>query len=230
MTIDWEQLARRQGGFTVLDPEGNEVPTADFLATGEADLTALLTASASLLGREIPLTTALDFGCGVGRLTLPLARRAGAVTACDIAPTMLAHARQNAEQAGLHYITYLSTDALATLPDGSFTFICSMLVFQYIPRRTGYELIRTLTRLLAPGGIALLHVILAPPGESLRQYIRFNRRSPAPSVRSALFDYDEQAVFRMIAAAHARIAALFPAPAGGRNGAVFLIKKNGGRQ
>ena len=233
MTIDWEQLARHQGALTVLDPEGHEIPTADYLATGETDLTALLTASAQILGHEIPLATALDFGCGVGRLTLPLARRATTVTACDLAPTMLTHARHNAEQAGLHNITYLTTDTLPTLPDGTFTFICSLLVFQYIPRRTGYETIRTLMRLLAPNGIALLHVMLAPSGEALRRYARFSRRSSTAPTRPAaistpLYEYDERTVLREIQTADARIAARFDAPVGEKSGAVYLVEKGNG--
>lgn len=216
VNIDWETLARQQGGFTVLDHEGNEVATPEFLATGEADLAALLSASTTILGRDVPLTNALDFGCGAGRLTLPIARRAQSVTAYDIAPTMLAHARRNAERAGLHNITYTST-----LPDAQFTFICSMLVFQYIPRHIGYGLIRTLVRLLAPGGVALLHVMLAPRGEALRQYVRFHRGA-TPSAAGC--EYDERRVLKEVEAGHARIAARFPAPVGNADGAVFLIE------
>lgn len=177
----------------------------------------MLSASASILGRNVPLTNALDFGCGAGRLTLPIARRAQAVTAYDIAPTMLAHARHNAEQAGLHNITYSST-----LPETQFSFICSMLVFQYIPRHTGYGLIRTLTRLLAPGGIALLHIMLAPRGAALRQYVRFHRSATRSGVNC---EYDEHRVFREVEAAHARVTGRFAAPVGNAAGAVFLIEK-----
>jgi 2-polyprenyl-3-methyl-5-hydroxy-6-metoxy-1,4-benzoquinol methylase len=217
VNIDWEALARQQGAFTVLDHEGTDIPTADFLATGEADIAALLSASASILGRDVPLHNALDFGCGVGRLTLPVARRAQSVTAYDIAPTMLAHARRNAEQAGLHNITYTST-----LPEARFTFICSMLVFQYIPRRTGYALIRALTRLLASGGVALLHVMLAPRGEALRRYARFNRGA---TQSDASCEYDNHRVLREVEAAAGRIAARFAAPVGDAAGAVFLVEK-----
>lgn len=177
----------------------------------------MLSASATILGRDVPLTNALDFGCGAGRLTLPVARRAQSVTAYDIAPTMLAHARHNAEHAGLHNITYTPT-----LPQTRFTFICSMLVFQYIPRPTGYELIRTLTRLLAPGGVALLHIMLAPRGEALRQYVRFKRRATPSGVNC---EYDERRVLREIEAGRARIAGRFAAPVGNAAGAVFLIEK-----
>lgn len=130
---------------------------------------------------------------------------------------MLVHARRNAEQARLHNITYTST-----LPDAQFTFICSLLVFQYIPRHIGYELIRRLTRLLAPNGVALLHVMLAPHGEALRQYLRFNRNATRSGVSC---EYDEHRVLREIEAGHARVAGRFAAPVGDAAGAVFLIEK-----
>src|SRR6185369_10701730 len=110
---------------------------------------------------------ALDFGCGVGRLTLPLARRALRVVACDVAPTMLVHARRNAESAGLHNIEFINSEDLAGLAPGEFDFICSLLVFQYIPAAAGYEILRALMALLAPGGVAAIQVTFRQPRSAL---------------------------------------------------------------
>ena len=121
-------------------------------------IAALLAAITSVLGHDLRPTCALDFGCGVGRLTLPLARRAPRVVACDIAPTMLIHARENAERAGMRNITFMNTEELASLAAGEFDFICSLLVFQYIPTSVGHQILRTLLDLLAPGGVADLQL------------------------------------------------------------------------
>lgn len=232
---EWEALARRQGYFAVLAHEGglevrgSEVATPEFFATGEADMAALLSAAAAVAGHEVSLASALDFGCGAGRLTLPLARRAERVVACDIAPTMLVHARANAEKAGLHNITYVGSDHLRTLPDGGFTFICSLLVFQYIPRSLGYDTMRTLLRLLAPGGIAVLQLGLARPGETLRQLVRMTRGRPAgtvPGEGMQTYEYDERVVVRDILAAGAHIAGRFAAHAGDTTGSVLIIRKS----
>jgi SAM-dependent methyltransferase len=226
----WEALAREGSSFPVLTHDGVLAATAEFLATGEADMAALLSQVASLIGAEVSLTSALDFGCGAGRLTLPLARRATSVTACDIAPTMLAHTRLHAEKAGLHNITYIDTEELATLPDGGFTFICSLLVFQYVPRPIGYETIRALLRLLAPDGVALLHVMLAPRRTPLQQFAatsrRRNARNAPPSDGLQIYEYDERVLMRDIEAANAQILGRVIANAGEIRGAVLIVRKD----
>jgi len=243
---DWEELARREPYFAVLTNEGylgvdgNSVATASFFETGEADIAALLPAIATLRNRELVLGSVLDFGCGVGRLSLPLARRATRVTGCDIAPTMLTHARVNAERAGLRNATFVQNDELAGLPDGQFDFICSLLVFQHIPPATGYGLLRSLFRLLAPGGMAALHVTFERPGGGLRRLARMARaRSPlvhrvVGAVRNdslrlpymQMNEYDQRVVVRDLEHAGARVVGALPTHHGDTTGAVLVIEKS----
>lgn len=242
---EWEDLARREPYFAVLTSEGlpgvegNSIATAAFLETGEADISSLLSAITTLLGRDIAMGSALDFGCGVGRLTLPLARRAARVMACDVAPTMLTHARQNAESAGLNNVAFIDIDLLATLPPAEFDFVCSLLVFQYIRPADGYQLIGTLLNLLAPGGVAALHLTFGRPGRRLRHLARWIRgrsrvthdmadadRSEEPSrPHTQINKYDESGVQRCVDAAGARVIGRFPADQGEIRGAVLVIQK-----
>jgi SAM-dependent methyltransferase len=159
---DWEELARREPYFPLLTDEG--IRDEAFVESGEADIALLLPAVASLLGRDVPLTSILDFGCGAGRLTLPLARRAKRVVGCDVAPSALEHARKNAREAGLNNVTFIETRELASLDVDQFDFVCSLLVFQHIRPTEGYKLIRALLRLLSSGGVAALQVRLEAPG------------------------------------------------------------------
>lgn len=227
---DWEELARREPYFPVLTNEG--IREDGFLESGEADIALLLSAIASLLGHEIPLNNVLDFGCGAGRLTLPLARRATQVVGCDIAPTILTHARQNAREAGLINTTFIETSELSRLRDSQFDFICSLLVFQHIRPIDGYKLIRTLLRLLAPGGVAALQLTLEPPGggfqrlarmhhksQSAHRVVPYNIRRPSWMQVNA---YNEHIVNREIALGGASTVGQF-ATDGGRAGTVFII-------
>jgi SAM-dependent methyltransferase len=230
---DWEELARREPYFPVLTNEG--IREDDFLETGEADISLLLSAIASILGREIRPACALDFGCGAGRLTLPLARRATQVVACDVAPTILEHGRRNADEAGLRNVTFIETAELAGLPDGQFDFVCSLLVFEHIRQAEGYALIRTLLRLLGPGGVAALQLTLEPSGGGAQRLARMLR---ARSVRRALRHdirlpsymqvnaYDERVVNRDVAAAGVSVIGRFSTQRGDRSGTVLVIEGN----
>jgi SAM-dependent methyltransferase len=181
---DWEALARNEPYFPVLGTDGRVArPSDEFFATGEMDVAALLAALRSLLGREVPLGTVLDFGCGAGRLTLPLARRAEHVVGCDIAPTNLARARANAEGAGLTGIELVQD--CAALADSSFDFICSLCVFEHIPASQGYTLIRRLATLLAPGGIAAIQLPLGSRPRRVRLPERFRPRISPSRLRMA---------------------------------------------
>jgi 2-polyprenyl-3-methyl-5-hydroxy-6-metoxy-1,4-benzoquinol methylase len=185
---EWEELARREPYFAILTSDGNPAAAEAYLETGESDIVGLLAAITTMIGREIRLDRVLDFGCGAGRLTLPLARRSRHVVACDIAPTMLAHTRQNAERAGLHNVEFMGSDELAQESSGQFDFICSLLVLEHVSPDAGYEVIRLLSTQLASCGIAALHV---PP------------------------EYRERLVVRSVEAGGAQVIGKFPMQQGG---------------
>jgi SAM-dependent methyltransferase len=237
---DWEDLARREPYFALLNDDGvpevagNAEATAAFFEAGEGDIATLLPAIASLLDRDVTLDRVLDFGCGAGRLTLPLARRARNVVACDVAPTILEHARRNAELAGLHNVTFIGIEELAD--SDPFDFICSLLVFEHIPNAVGYGIIRTLMTLLATGGVAAIHIPFRRPAATLLRLIRFRsapenrtrgvirnvqRRTPDPAERC---EYEERSIIRSIALAGARVVARLPIHRG-RAGGLLIIEK-----
>src|SRR4051812_23982259 len=61
---------------------------AEFFGTGESHVANLLENVRDHVG-SFPAGCALDFGCGVGRLLLPFARRFQRVVGVDISPSML---------------------------------------------------------------------------------------------------------------------------------------------
>jgi 2-polyprenyl-3-methyl-5-hydroxy-6-metoxy-1,4-benzoquinol methylase len=89
---EWEKRARRNGLIRVMrasqPTELNErVTTATKTIVGD-----YLDLATQELGR--PLANVLEVGCGIGRLTPELARRAKAITAVDMTPAMLVAARE----------------------------------------------------------------------------------------------------------------------------------------
>jgi SAM-dependent methyltransferase len=177
---DWSELARREPYFAVLterrylSAELDDEARREFFESGEADVARLLAVAREQGGGDFEPKTALDFGCGVGRLTLALARRIGSVTGCDVAPEMVAVARENAAAAGAANASFVTS--LDELHGQRFDFICSLIVFQHIPVKEGLEALERLLSLLAPGGIAALHFTTKRPGTLFR---RLGRRARA---------------------------------------------------
>ena len=68
-------------------------------ATVGPDLEMLLAVEEA--GREPPLGSALDLGCGTGRWSVELARRGWKVTGVDVVPKALHAARRRAQEAGV---------------------------------------------------------------------------------------------------------------------------------
>ncbi len=103
--------------------------------------------------------TALDFGCGVGRVVLPLAQQAAQVVGIDVAPSMLREARHNCESKGLDNVEFVQAKpAQAFLPsERRFDFIHSVLVLQHIPVGRGEQIFKRLLDHLEEDGVAAIH-------------------------------------------------------------------------
>jgi SAM-dependent methyltransferase len=149
----WEDLGRRDPYWAVLSHPGKRGgrwdPTA-FFATGEAEIADVVTRLAVLDVAWRP-GTALDFGCGVGRLSRALARRFARVLAVDHAASMLDEAR--AANADLANIEYLHDDGapLAAVADGCVDFLYSSHTLQHMPPARQLACLAAFARVLRPG-------------------------------------------------------------------------------
>ena len=156
---DWERLAEVDPLWAVLtapDRKGGGWNEADFFATGEDEVAAVL-GNAQRLGRPAHWNRALDFGCGVGRLTRALGDRFDAVVGVDISAAMLEQARRfNAEHPGCEF--RLNTDPdLRQFDSESFDFVYSNIVLQHLPsvaEISGY--LEELIRVTRPDGLLVV--------------------------------------------------------------------------
>ena len=156
----WERFVREDPYYGVIareemrsgpDPEAR----ARFFASGEELVDSVLERVRALEPGFEPRRV-LDYGCGVGRLVIPFAQRAGSVVGIDVAPSMLEEAANNARAHQLGNVQFLGVDGVDGLePD--FDLVHSALVLQHIPVRQGERVIARLVELLRPGGVGVLH-------------------------------------------------------------------------
>jgi ubiquinone/menaquinone biosynthesis C-methylase UbiE len=156
----WERYGATDPLFGVLSDKkkrGGGWDEAEFFATGQADIAEAMAYLADL-GSEPQRGTALDFGCGVGRLTQALADWFDQVTGVDISAPMVANARRYNRHGDRCSYLVNTEDKLGVFPDSSFDFIYTDKVLQHIPPAAASRYIAEFFRVLKPGGIVLFQV------------------------------------------------------------------------
>jgi ubiquinone/menaquinone biosynthesis C-methylase UbiE len=115
----------------------------------------------------------LDFGCGPGRLTIPIARQigtSGMVTAFDIQPEMLARVRAKAEQEKFVNIEYIQGAAgEGKLKKNEFDRVLLVTVLGEIPDKE--EAIKEIYESLKSGGLLSITEVIADPHFQTRKKV-----------------------------------------------------------
>jgi SAM-dependent methyltransferase len=156
---DWDSLARRDALGAILTDEsksGGKWDVTEFMATGDAEIKTVLQHLEAIGLQPDPRGVALDFGCGVGRLTQSLARRFQSCVGIDISQEMITRANALNHYGHCRYV--VSTTPQLPFADESFSFLYSNIVLQHVPRRFAVNYLREFTRVLAPGGVLVFGV------------------------------------------------------------------------
>ena len=144
-----------------------------------------------ILDRWLPREgSALDAGCGRGVESVRMARRGLSVTALDISTSLLRHARQRAEKAGLlDRITLVQADITQPLPVPRDSFaVCIALTG--VVSHTGdrhRDAIANLVACARPGGLIILGV--DSYYGKIRQYLSEGRLDDAERVADTSFTH-----------------------------------------
>lgn len=162
---EWEKLGQTDPYYGVVSLDkfrrANLGPEAlrDFFKTGEEHVAYLAATFQATTGLAFKPRRALDFGCGVGRIAIPLARACESVTGVDVSKAMLEEATRKATELGLRNIELELSDDELTRLKARFDFIHAFLVFQHIRRKRGEKIMDRLLGLLEPDGIGVFQVI-----------------------------------------------------------------------
>ena len=157
----WEAFAAREPYFAVLAAPKflranfTDAHASEFFGSGEALVDWMLRTIDLRLVPQFTPVSVLEYGCGVGRLVLPFARRVGSVTAVDRSPTMLGVARsQVVKNSGTGDVKFLKPNELFA-ESRKFDLVNCYLVFQRMAQDEGLALFERLLGCLGAGGIGV---------------------------------------------------------------------------
>ena len=156
----WDELGRTDPMWAILavpGKQGGGWTPDEFFETGTSEIDTLLQYLADL-GLTINHRKALDFGCGLGRLSQALARHFDEVVGVDIAPSMIEGARLLNQHGDRCRYVLNERVQLKMLGAVRFDLIYTNIVLQHIrPRYTKRYLVEFM-RLLAPGGVLVFQL------------------------------------------------------------------------
>jgi ubiquinone/menaquinone biosynthesis C-methylase UbiE len=158
---NWEGLAQSDPLWAICTDPGKRNRRWDreeFFATGRREVATVLKSVAECgvkIDHHLP---ALDFGCGVGRLTQALSAHFPECWGVDISPTMVRLAREFSQDRPQCRFLLNHGDRLEELANNYFGFIYSSIVLQHIAPEYSRRYIAELIRVLRPGGVLVFQL------------------------------------------------------------------------
>jgi SAM-dependent methyltransferase len=162
---EWEEWGRREPYFGVItDPRFrrdrlDELARAEFFQSGEVHADYVMQMVRMHIDPGFAPKTVLDYGCGVGRLLIPFAKRARKVVGVDVSTSMLAEAQANCSAAEICHVELRACDDQLSCLSEAFDLVHSFIVLQHIPADRGKRIFKRLLEAVSPGGIGAIHVL-----------------------------------------------------------------------
>jgi len=169
---NWDEFGKTDPLWAILTYPGRKDGKWDaeeFFELGRQDIASVMH-RAQTFGFPAHCEAALDFGCGVGRLTQALCGWFERCCGVDIAPSMIELARRyNTHGDQCEYFLNANSD-LQIFPDDSFDLVYSKIVLQHVEPRYSKSYIREFVRVLRPGGLMAFQIpdrlrVVQAPGE-----------------------------------------------------------------
>jgi 2-polyprenyl-3-methyl-5-hydroxy-6-metoxy-1,4-benzoquinol methylase len=159
----WEVFGKEDPYWAVLTHEKyrrdklNSSTLKEFFDSGEKDVHSFLDIIERHISPGFKPSTSLDFGSGVGRLTIPLARISKKVIGMDTSRAMIEEARANCIAQGISNAVFLKSDENLSNINIPFDLVISYIAFQHICPERGYIILDNILDLLNSGGVGALH-------------------------------------------------------------------------
>ena len=244
---DWCEVAKAEPYWGVISVDrfrGKTLSKKDqdaFFDSGRQYLKYAIDVTRMMLSPKFQINRALDFGCGVGRLAIPIALSAkGETVGVDVAPEMLRLCAEHAKEQGVKNLTLVDGDDALSKVNGAFNFINSFIVLQHIPPERGAAIISTLISKLEIEGVAVLQVTYAKArkfmkheearapyyrreGDSFVELAGKSDQRPEGSI--TMYDYDLNKVFAILQGATTFPMVVRPTDDDGHIGVQVFLKR-----
>jgi 2-polyprenyl-3-methyl-5-hydroxy-6-metoxy-1,4-benzoquinol methylase len=161
MVSNWNAWGTQDPMYAILtDPDkvNGQWKEEEFFASGEKQIEERLKWLREA-GVALAYGKALDFGCGIGRLTNALAKYFEVVHGVDISASMIERAKQLCRFRGK--ISYFQNTAsnLQSFASGTYDLVYTEIVLQHISPKYQLSYIEDFFRLLSPRGIAFFQTV-----------------------------------------------------------------------
>ena len=155
MKRDWDQRARENARYYVNTANANWTDQEFFDSGGRTVAEEILTDMGNICqGKNPKDMRVLEIGCGAGRVTRALAQTFGEVHGVDVSGEMVRLAQAALADCPNAFVYQNNGKDLSVVPELSFDFAFSSIVFQHIPSRDIIEsYVREVHRLLRPGAL-----------------------------------------------------------------------------
>lgn len=224
----WQAFGETEPHWSVLVSEDYrsdniEENISQFYASGFGDIDVHLN---FLRRASLPTSfrKALDFGCGVGRLTLAMAPHAGQVIGVDISPP---HLRLATERATATCVDNVQFESIASVNDldryEGFDLIVCRIVLQHNPPPVIAALYARLLSALAPAGVAIVQIPTYIHGQSFAAADYLASEQPQMEMNCL----PQQVIFRIIEESGCRLIEVREDVAAGEGALshVFFVQK-----
>ena len=163
LTKNWDRFGRDDPYWAILtDPnlKGNKWDEDAFFETGRKRIDKQVK-QLKQIKSNFKFHSALDFGCGAGRLTQGLANHFTCVSGVDIAPSMIQLANEKNKKDNCTYFLNQKND-LSLFKNEAFDFVFSIITLQHMQPKYAKNYILEFIRILKPEGIIKFQIPSKP--------------------------------------------------------------------
>lgn len=157
---NWDEFGRIDPLWAILtlpDKKDNKWDINEFFQSGQKEIDDIMHYTQSI-GISFPRRRALDFGCGVGRLTQALCNYFDEVCGVDIAPSMIDLSKKLNRYEGRCSYFLNERDDLKIFEDNKFDFIYTNITLQHMKPVYSKKYIQEFLRILSPNGVLIFQL------------------------------------------------------------------------